>query len=190
MALYQYSLSLVSDRASFVDDLRAAKLLESIGGELGLLGLGCTPSITHVDGLTAIDLAPDSDGFERLLRDRGDEVVRWLWGAVEAGLLYAFIPGGGDIHYEEAGVDIERYQWTHLRELTDDGEVKVVHPLMLFAARMGHGKPCAKAQGLDWGMRESRADVGCLLAFAETTEHGFVLLEPGSLYPQLKADFA
>src|SRR5690349_14936786 len=101
MALYTYSLFLLreSARGSFVDDLQRAGLIRTAPSrpdEIELIGLGCTASIgQRPEGVTVIELAPDSDAFAKLLAERGHELVRWLWNAMDEGaLLYAFIPGG------------------------------------------------------------------------------------------------
>src|SRR5690349_8230497 len=120
MALYTYSLYLLREsvRGPFAEDLQGAGLLRAVGDELELLGLRCTPAIAQrPEGVTVIELAPDSDTFERFLRDRGNELVGWLWRAMEsAGLLYSYIPGGGDFPYYEDGVSTAQFQWTQLRE--------------------------------------------------------------------------
>src|SRR5690242_11526004 len=103
MALYSYSLFLTREtsRGPFVDDLEHAGLISRAQDQIELLGLDCTPSVAdRAEGVTVVELAPDRDAFERLLAERGAEFVRWLWSAVEhAGLLYGFIPGGGDFKY-------------------------------------------------------------------------------------------
>lgn len=194
MALYSYSLFLLREtaRGALVDDLVRAGLATADGGELEFLGMRCTPSVAaRPEGITVVELAPGDDAFERVLRERGHELVAWLWRASEAcGVLYAFIPGGDDVTYEEQGVDIQRFQWTQLSELLDTGTVRIIHPFMWFAERLGHGRPCAKARTLNWGLNESRPGVGCLVSLAERSETGFEILEPGAMYPQLKAAWA
>jgi hypothetical protein len=194
MALYTYSLFLLreSTRGLFVDDLRQANLVRTVGEEIEFLGLRCTPTITQgSDGVTAVELAPGDDAFERLLAGRGNEFVRWLWGAMEqAGLLYGFIPGGGDFKYYEDGVAIEQFQWSQLPELLETGTVRVVHPLMMFAARLGGSRPCAKANTLNWGLKEYREGIGCLIGLTSATETGFEILEPGTIYPRLREQWA
>jgi hypothetical protein len=194
MALYNYSLYLMreSSRGPFVDDLEHAGLIRRSHDEIELLGFGCTPSVAdRAEGVTVVELAPDSDTFERFLVERGTEFVRWLWSAVEhAGLLYGFIPGGGDFKYHENGVSIDAFQWTQLRELLETGTVRVVHPLMMFSARLGQSRPYEKAKTLDWGLKECRNGIGCLLGLTSRTERGFEILEPGTLYPTLKQAFA
>ena len=64
--------------------------------------------------------------------------------------------------------------------------MRVAHPLMLFSERLAGGIPCAKARTLRWGITESRAGVGCVVALAVGTERGFDLVEPGSMYPTLR----
>jgi hypothetical protein len=183
MALYTYTLYLLreSARGSFVDDLRAAGLIQTIGDEIELLGLRCTSSITQAGALTVIELAPDGDTFERLLAERGADFVRWLWSSMErAGTLYAFIPGGGDVEYPGQAL-----QWTQLPELIETGAIRVIHPLMMFATRLGRSRPCDKASALHWGLGEHRDGIGCLIGLASSTARGFELLEPGTTYPQL-----
>jgi hypothetical protein len=192
MALYTYSLFLMREttRGAFVDDLERAGLVRTVADEIELLGLRCTPSIgQRPEGVTVVELAPDSDTFEKFLRERGNELVSWLWSAMdEVGLLYAFIPSGGDFKYYEDGVSIDAVQWTQLRELLETGTVRVVHPFMMFAARLG--RPCAKAKTLKWGLNEYRDGVGCVVALASPTEKGFEILEPGTIYPQLRKEWA
>jgi hypothetical protein len=191
MALYTYSLFLLreADRGPFVDDLQRAGLVRTVADEIELLGLHCTPSIQQrPEGVTVLELAPDSDTFERLLRERGDDLVSWLWTAIEeAGLLYAFIPGGGDFKYDEDGISIDTFQWTQLGELLETGTVRVVHPFMMFAARLA--RPCDRARTLDWGLNECRDGIGCLIGLASRTESGFEILEPGTTYPQLRKEW-
>jgi hypothetical protein len=197
MALYTYSLFLLREsvRGSFVDDLQRAGLIRTASSrpeEIELLGLGCTASIgQRPEGVTLIELAPDSDTFEKFLAERGHELVRWLWNAMdEAALLYAFIPGGGDFKYYENGVSTDTFVWAQLPELLQTGTVRVVHPLMMFSERLGNGRPCAKAKTLDWGLQESRDGVGCLLALTSPTDKGFEILEPGTMYEVLKQAWA
>lgn len=194
MALYTYSLFLLreSARGSFVDDLQRAGLIRTAPDEIEFLGLRCTTSVgQRPEGVTLIELAPDSDTFEKFLAERGHELVSWLWNAMEeVGLLYAFIPGGGDFKYYENGVSTDTFQWTQLRELVETGTVRVIHPFMMFAARMGQSRPCAKAKTLDWGLQEYRDGVGCLLALTTPTQNGFEILEPGTMYEILKRAWA
>jgi hypothetical protein len=194
MSLYTYSLFLLREpaRGSFVDDLQRAGLIRTAPDEIEFLGLRCTPSAGQgVDGIPVIELAPNDNEFERFLAERGHEFVSWLWSAMEqAGLLYAFIPGGGDFKYYEDGVSTDKFAWTQLRELVETGTVRVIHPFMMFAERMGHSRPCAKAKTLDWGLQEYRDGVGCLLALTTPTEKGFEILEPGTMYEHLKRAWA
>jgi hypothetical protein len=194
VALYTHTLYLLreSTRGSFVDDLQSEDLIRTVSGEIELLELRCTPSITQgADGITVIELAPNDSEFEKLLAERGDELVRWLWRAVEqAGLLYAFIPGGGDFKYYEDGVPTDQFAWTQLPELLETGAVRVVHPFMMFAARLGQSRPCDKAKTLNWGLRECRDGIGCLIGLTSPTERGFVILEPGTMYPLLRKQWA
>ena len=190
MALYTYSLFLLreSARGSFIEDLQSAGLIQTAPAEIELLGLRCSPSTTHdVAGASVIELVPNDSEFERLLAERGNELVSWLWRAMEdAGLLYAFIPGGGDFKYYEDGVSTEKAAWTQLPELFETGKVRIVHPFMMFAARLGQSRPCEKVKTLNWGLSECREGIGCMLGLTADKEHGFEILEPGTTYPQLR----
>jgi len=192
MALYTYTVFLLRESPGFVDDLQRSGLIRTVANEIELLGMRCTPSITHgADGIAVIELAPSDNEFERFLAERGNELVRWLWSAMEhAGLLYAFIPGGGDFKYYEDGVCIDTFQWTQLRDLVETGTVRVIHPFMMFAERLGHSRPCAKAKGLDWGLHEYRDGIGCVLGLTSPTKNGFEILEPGTMYEILRQEWA
>jgi hypothetical protein len=175
-----------------VDDLQSAGLIRIAADEIELLGLGFTPSVTQdAGGVTVIHLAPDNDTFEKFLAERGHELVAWLWSAMErAGLLYAFIPVGDDSKYYEDGVSTDKLTWTQLPELLETGTVRVVHPFMMFAARLGHSRPCERAKTLNWGLAEYREGIGCLIGLTTETDRGFEILEPGSMYPQLRKEWA
>ena len=194
MALYTYSLFLLREtaRGSFLDDLQGAGLIRIASDEIELLGLGFTPSINQdADGVTILHLAPDNDTFDTFLAERGNELVAWLWSAMErAGLLYAFIPGGDDSKYYVDGVSTDKLTWTQLPELLETGTVRVVHPFMMFAARLGHSRPCERAKTLNWGLNEYREGVGCLIGLTTEKDQGFEILEPGSMYPQLRKEWA
>ena len=191
MSLYTYELHLLreSARGSFIDDLQGAGLIRIVADDIEFLGLRCTTSITQLPaGVTAIELAPNISEFERFLAERGDELVRWMWSVMEqVGLLYAFIPGGGDFKYYENGVPTDEVAWTQLPELLETGAVRVVHPLMMFAARVGHARPCDRVKTLNWDLCECRDGIGCLIGLTSPRgERGFDILEPGTTYPQLK----
>jgi hypothetical protein len=193
MGLYTYSLYLLreSSRGPFVDDLQRAGLIRTVSDEIEFLGLRCTPSITQdADGIAIIELAPNDSEFSRFLAEHGNEFVGWLWTAMEqAGLLYAFIPGGGDFKYYENGVSTDKFAWTQLPELLETGAVRVVHPFMMFAARLGHSRPCENAKTLNWGLSEYREGIGCLIGLTAEKERGFEILEPGTTYPQLRKEW-
>lgn len=189
MGLYTHSLYLLREaaRGSLVDDLRAAGLVAADDGASELPGILGTPSEGTVDALTLVEFAPEDGRFDEFLRVRGDELVSWLWTAFEkADVLYAFVPGGGDFKYYEDGVPTDQLTWTQLGELVDTGRVRVVHPLMMFATRLGHGRPCLRARELEWGLKEFREGIGCVIGVVRPTPGGFELLEPGDMYPSLR----
>lgn len=195
MALYTYDLYLLreSARGSFVDDLQRAGLVQLVGDEIEILGLRCTTSIQQdLGGLTLVHLAPDGDTFERFLAERGHELVAWLWRAMEeVGLLYAFIPSGDDTRTFVDGVRTTELVWTQLPELLATGKVRVAHPFMVFAERVGQGRPCERVKALDWGgVTRSRAGVGCMYAVTTNeTERGFEILEVAGMEPPTTKDW-
>lgn len=189
MGLYTYSLYLLreAERGSLVDDLRAARLVADDTGELELPGILDMPSEGQVGGLSLVQFAPEDGRFDAFLRARGGDFVSWLWEAVaKTKVLYAFIPGGGDYKYYEDGVATDQFAWTQLGELVGTGQVRVVHPLMMFAQRLGHGRPHARAKTLDWGLGECRDGIGCVIGLVRPTQGGFEILEPGDLYSALR----
>lgn len=190
MGLYTHTLHLLRESAqgSLSHYLQRAGLVRSDCDSSDLANLLGEPSETRrTDGLTIVEFAPEDGRFDEFLRSRGHELADWLWDAVEkAAVLYAFIPGGGDFKYYEDGVCTDEFQWPQLRELCDTGKVRVLHPLMMFAARLGHGRPYERAKTLNWGLKEVREGVGCLVGFVNPTESGFEILEPGTIYPVLR----
>ncbi len=145
------------------------------------------PSESRVGELTVVEFAPEDSHFDTFLNTRGHELVSWLWDVFEkADVLYAFIPGGGDYKYYEDGVATDTFAWTQLPELVETGRVRVVHPLMMFSERLGQGLPCERARQLDWGLKESRVGLGCLIGVVRDLGRGFELLEPGDMYPMLR----
>jgi hypothetical protein len=189
MALHTYSLFLLREtaRGSFVDDLQRAGLVQRVSEDLELLGLRCGASIGQVAaGITSIELVPNVSEFDRFLTERGNELVRWLWRAMEeTGLLHAFIPSGDDTKTYVDGVLTTERVWTQLPELVETGTVRVAHPLMVFAERLGHGRPCERVKALDWGgVSQYRAGIGCVIAVtSDETERGFEILEIAGMEP-------
>jgi hypothetical protein len=136
--------------------------------------------------LSVVELALADSQFAALLSERPDAFIEWLWLAVsEASVAYAFIPGGGDFPYYEQGRRTDAVTVEQLGELVETGAVRVLHPLMLFAARTG---VCDWASETKSMLVETRAALGCLLILGERDpESGSLdLFEPATLYERVR----
>ena len=189
MALYTYTIHLLREgsAASFVEDLTRAGLIRVQPNDVvELLGIQMDVSFNDREGgFGLIRLyPPDDPSFDKFLAEKGDELLAWFWRALsDAKLLYAFIPGGGDYPYYEDGIRTDQLVWRQLGELFQTGRVRIAHPLMMFAERLGNGAPCRRVRAASPGTDRHREGLGCLVLIADERGRGFEILEPGTMYP-------
>jgi hypothetical protein len=208
MSLYEYTLHVVREpaRGELLADAIAGGIVRIDSGpaEAGYFEGSCLRGRveTLVSGgrnevdpsipLDILTLSIDGRSFERALLEEPEDFVSWLWHLAES-LAPAcfFMTGGGDTRYYEKGQEIHSVTFSQLPRLVAHGEVAVIHPIMYFAERLGHGALCEKARRAPWEIVESRAGLGCLLlrAAREPATGALDIMEPGSAYVRLRAFF-
>ncbi len=189
MALYEYSIFLVREqgRGPLLADLERAGL---VGGGV-MLDVPCEADewrneLHATCPLSVVELTLLRSQFDALLSERSGAFIEWLWCTVSAvGIAYAYIPGGGDIPYYEQGRRTDAVTVEQLGELVETGAVRVLHPLMLFAARTG---ACDWASATKSMLVETRAGLGCLLILGQRDPKNASLdiFEPATLYERVR----
>jgi hypothetical protein len=131
--------------------------------------------------------------IEPMLRDDARRFLDWLWAIFERYRLdYAFM-GGADVYqdYHSREPVTDQGVTEQLDELLADGTIRIPHPLMLFAERLGGGRACALAESAPHYQVEQKPGVGCLLVLSDGDLEGdsIEILQPGMIYPHLVRHF-
>lgn len=189
MGLCAYSIFLVRElgRGPLLADLERVGLVSSgVMLDVPFAAQESRNELRSSCPLSVVELALGDSQFAALLSERPDSFIEWLWLAVsEVGVAYAFIPGGGDFPYYEQGRRTDAVTVEQLGELVETGAVRVVHPLMLFAARTGVCDWASKTKSM---LVEMRAALGCLLILGERDPESasLDLFEPATLYERVR----
>jgi hypothetical protein len=200
MSLYEYDLYLIRefDKGKLLDEIINSGLLQlidceeaSIVGQVNCFFSEVINQEVRSSPLYIVKLELDDVQLEEVLQSNAQIFISWLQQLFkEHDIAYAFIGGGSyAAYYEEGGITSERVfkQVGHLIEM---GTVEIVHPVMFFAQRLGHGKICEIAEESPYQVYKT-AGVGCLLLLVSGNidNNQIEILDPGNIYPRLRDHF-
>lgn len=199
MSLYEYNLYLIRE-------LNAGDLLPEIFdfGDLTQSGdeavafdqLGCMfrESVNKAHPsypLSIVTLTFDEVQIEEALRSQSQNFVDWLFNLfLKHDIAYAFMGGGSySAYYEQCNINAEAV-FRQLGDLVGKGIIEFIHPLMFFSERIAQGKLCLLPEKTPYFYIRKEQGRGCLLILiAGDIRTGVEIIDPGSLYPEIKRIF-
>lgn len=201
MSLYEYDLYLIREleKGELLSEIINSGFLEDVNDDEALILKQVTCFFGEVINqevsscpLRIVKLELDSAQLEQLLKSNAQEFILWLQEIIKMlDPAYVFLGGGSSSSYYEVGGITSEIIFKQIGYLIETGVVEIVHPVMFFSKRIGKGEVCDLAKRSPYAACEIPG-LGCLLLLIDNSieDNQIEILDPGSIYPELRNYFA